>query len=98
PWPGSCINERLHRLLPFSTPFEGTSRLERVVEKAIWIWTAALESGFQPLPELIRWADEQISRLDEPPQWLLDLSLTRSTEEALGVLWQAWTGRVESTG
>jgi hypothetical protein len=67
------------------------------VEKDFWIWTAALESGFLPLTELERWADNQILQLDRPPLWMLDLPASRSEQDACEILWQAWRNHVEAT-
>ena len=35
----------------------------------------ALESGLKTVPEVIAWTDEQITQLETPPHWLLELSL-----------------------
>jgi hypothetical protein len=35
----------------------------------------ALESGLKTVPEVIAWADENITQLETPPHWLLELSL-----------------------
>jgi hypothetical protein len=35
----------------------------------------ALESGLKSVPEVIAWADENITQLETPPNWLLELSL-----------------------
>ena len=56
-------------------------------------WTAAIESGFAQPAEWVAWADRQVARLDEPPGWVLDLSLAHSVAEARSVLWPA-CGRV----
>jgi hypothetical protein len=35
----------------------------------------ALESGLKTVPEVIAWADENITQLETPPHWLLELSM-----------------------
>lgn len=57
--------------------------------ESLFAWTAAIESGFARPAEWIGWADRQILRLDEPPVWVLDLSLAHSAKDALAVLWPA---------
>jgi hypothetical protein len=62
-----------------------------VVEEDFPLWIAALETEFLPLCAVEQWADGQILRLDDPPLWLLDLSLTSSVETAAVLLWQGWS-------
>jgi hypothetical protein len=68
------------------------------MEEAIPVWTAALESRFLSLSSLVRWADAEIMRRDELPNWLMDVSLSRSPEDALAALSEGWIKYVESTG
>jgi len=56
------------------------------VNELLLIWIAAIESGFAQPDEWVAWADRQIVRLDEPPVWILDLSLVHSANQALEVL------------
>jgi hypothetical protein len=35
----------------------------------------ALEGGLKTVPEVIAWADENITQLESPPNWLLELSM-----------------------
>ena len=46
----------------------------------------ALSWGYAELPEVIEWADEQISQSDTPNETLFDLSLAKGTGEAAGFL------------
>jgi hypothetical protein len=59
------------------------------MDESLLAWTAAIESGFARPAEWVAWADRQIVRLDEPPVWLLDLSLADSANDALTALWPA---------
>jgi hypothetical protein len=59
------------------------------VDEALLVWTAAIDSGFAQPSEWVAWADERILRLEEPPLWLLNLSLASSARDALGVVWPA---------
>jgi hypothetical protein len=59
------------------------------MDESLLAWTAAIESGFARPAEWVAWAERQIVRLDEPPVWVLDLSLAHSAKEALEVLWPA---------
>jgi hypothetical protein len=40
----------------------------------------ALESGLKTVPEVIAWADENITQFETPPYWLLELSLMRKAK------------------
>ena len=68
------------------------------MEEAFPVWAAALETGYLPLPVVERWADAQILRLDRPPGWLLDLSLTGSVEAAAGLLRRGWSESPAAAG
>ena len=57
------------------------------IDDALIVWLAALESGFTFAPNWQSWADTEIVALDEPPLWLIHLSLANTTEEALVALW-----------
>ena len=47
------------------------------------LWIPAVATGLLPLPRLIAWADAQITRLREPPRWLIELSLSSDVESLL---------------
>jgi hypothetical protein len=59
------------------------------MDESLLVWISAIESEFAQPADWVSWADRQILRLDNPPVWVLDLSLRHSDKEALGVLWPA---------
>lgn len=65
---------------------------------AFVVWASALEARYLSVADVERWADEQIMVLDRPPGWLLDLSLTSSSETAANLLWSGWQQQVEANG
>lgn len=58
------------------------------IDEALLVWSAALESAYVRPAPWISWADAEILRLESPPFWLLELSLTHTVDEALTVIWQ----------
>lgn len=50
------------------------------------IWRRQLSAGMAPLCEAVAWADGLIARLDEPPYWLIAVSMADGVEEALRAL------------
>lgn len=61
------------------------------MEDDLPVLAAALQAGYLLLAAVERWADEHILRLDQPPGWLLDLSLTKSVDDAVGLLGRGWS-------
>jgi hypothetical protein len=59
------------------------------LDEALLVWIAAIESGFARDGEWVAWADRHITRLDEPPLWLLHVCVEQSTKEALAAVYPA---------
>jgi hypothetical protein len=62
------------------------------------VWIAAVEAGFVPLPDLVRWADDQVMGRDTPPRWLLDISLAGTADQAVEALWRGLADHAERFG
>lgn len=60
------------------------------MEHSLFVWWAAIDSGFALEPQWVAWADQQILRLDAPPLWILDLSLVHTVREAQEVFGRSW--------
>jgi hypothetical protein len=60
-------------------------------DNSLLIWWAAIDSGFADEREWVAWADQQIEMLDEPPLWILDLSLVHSRDKAVASISHSWT-------
>jgi hypothetical protein len=56
------------------------------MDEALIAWIAAIESGFAGPEEWAAWADWQILRSENLPQWVLDLSLAQAARDALAAL------------
>ncbi|HEX8916857.1 MAG TPA: hypothetical protein VF796_31190 [Humisphaera sp.] len=67
----------------------------RPIEERIPVWLAAMDVGYLSHHELVRWADQEICRSASAPSWLPDLCLSRSQEEAEGILRVAWSRHQE---
>lgn len=59
---------------------------DEITRKAFVVWASRVEAGYCSLSDVTQWADEQITARDHPPDWLLDLSLASSLEEAARLL------------
>ena len=55
-------------------------------------WLAAAESGYAAQMEWSSWADRQIEILPIPSDWIIDLSLARTSEE----LWSKLAAQIEN--
>ena len=60
------------------------------MEQSLFVWWAAVDSGFASESQWVAWADQQILRLDAPTLWILDLSLVHTVREAQEVFGQSW--------
>jgi hypothetical protein len=60
------------------------------LDEALLTWIAAIESGFARDGEWAAWADRQITQLDEPPLWVLNVCVAYTPKKALHALWPAW--------
>jgi hypothetical protein len=56
------------------------------MEDDLWVLAAALDSGYVPYTELIDWAQRQVLEIEAPSNWLLDLCVSKSQEDAIGLL------------
>jgi hypothetical protein len=56
------------------------------MEEDLWIYAAALTSGYLSLSDLIAWSELRVLRSQSPPRWLLDLCLAKTQNEALDTL------------
>jgi hypothetical protein len=56
------------------------------MEEDLWIYAAALTSGYLSLSDLIAWSELRVLRFQSPPRWLLDLCSSKTQNEALGTL------------
>jgi hypothetical protein len=68
------------------------------VEENLWIYIAALNSGYLSLADFVAWADQQVLQMDTPPDWLLEICLAKTEQEALGAFWTEWSRYVETVG
>lgn len=68
------------------------------MDENLWILAAAGSSGLLPVTDLVAWADQRILQLDSPPGWLLDLSLAKTQDEAVGTLLMEWNRYIETGG
>jgi hypothetical protein len=62
------------------------------------VWVAALDSGYLPHNVFVAWADRCIDVDPYQPRWVLDLSLSRDSDEAQGILRVEWSRRSELPG
>jgi hypothetical protein len=56
------------------------------MEEDLWIYAAALTSGYLSLSDLIAWSELRVLRSQSPPRWLLDLRSSKTQDEALDTL------------
>jgi hypothetical protein len=56
------------------------------MEEDLWIYAAALTSGYLSLSDLVAWSELRVRRLQSPPRWLLDLCSSKTQNEAIDTL------------
>ena len=61
-------------------------RSRLAMEEDLWIYAAALTSGYLSLSDLIAWSKLRALRFQSPPRWLLDLCSSKTQNEALGTI------------
>lgn len=67
-----------------------------ITHDVLLAWAAALDSEYMSIADVERWADQHILALDDPPLWLIDLSLTSCRKTALIFLWKGWEQQMEA--
>ncbi len=53
------------------------------IDEALLIWDVAIEREYATAGTWIPWADAMILQLDQPPDWLIDLCVAKSREQAI---------------
>src|SRR6185436_9524201 len=56
------------------------------LKTAAEIWRRRLAWRLATLRDVERWADEHIAHLDEPPYWLIAVSMAQRVEDAISAL------------
>ncbi len=61
---------------------------DAVMKSILPILCASLDTKFASLPSVVTWAENLVMRIPEPQYWLLELTGSRTTDDALRVLKQ----------
>jgi hypothetical protein len=57
-----------------------------MIEKSLLVWACAIEAGYAMPQDWIPWEDKKLLDINEPPIWIIELSVAKSKGEALAAL------------